>query len=61
MANRKSKKKRIELGISCMLNTEVSSVLALLRRPTADPTATQFLSQEEKNSDTALSAPANPL
>ncbi|CAL1354835.1 unnamed protein product [Linum trigynum] len=48
MTNRKSKKKRIELGISCMLNTEVSSVLAVLRRPTADPTAAQFLSQEKK-------------
>ncbi|CAL1359466.1 unnamed protein product [Linum trigynum] len=54
MTNRKSKKKRIELGISCMLNTEVSSVLAVLRRPPADPTAAQFLSQEENNSDTAL-------
>ncbi|CAL1412330.1 unnamed protein product [Linum trigynum] len=60
MTNRKSKKKRIELGISCMLNTKVSSVLAVLRRPTADPTAAQFLSQEEKNSDTALVTHSNP-
>ncbi|CAI0628968.1 unnamed protein product [Linum tenue] len=51
--NRKSKKKRIGLGISCMLNTEVASVLAVLRRPPPDPMAAQFLSQEESY-DTAL-------
>ncbi|CAN1138208.1 ARF guanine-nucleotide exchange factor GNL2 [Linum perenne] len=50
---RRSKKKRIELGISCMLNTEVASVLAVLRRPPPDPMSAQFLSQEEQY-DTAL-------
>ncbi|KAJ8749810.1 hypothetical protein K2173_013213 [Erythroxylum novogranatense] len=39
------KKRRKELGISCMLNTEVSAVVAVLRRPS--DSAAPFLSQEE--------------
>ena len=39
------KSKRKELGLSCMLNTEVGAVLAVIRRP-IDPTA-QFISPED--------------
>ncbi|XP_022728914.1 ARF guanine-nucleotide exchange factor GNL2-like [Durio zibethinus] len=41
-----NKSKRKELGLSCMLNTEVGAVLAVIRRP-IDPTAQLFSPQED--------------
>ncbi|XVF34803.1 hypothetical protein REPUB_Repub18cG0089900 [Reevesia pubescens] len=46
------KSKRKELGLSCMLNTEVGAVLAVIRRP-IDPTA-QFISPQEDHFDTSI-------
>ncbi|OMO58070.1 SEC7-like protein [Corchorus olitorius] len=45
------KSKRKELGLSCMLNTEVGAVLAVIRRP--DPTS-QFMSPQEDYGDTQI-------
>ncbi|KAA8523098.1 hypothetical protein F0562_009521 [Nyssa sinensis] len=44
---------RKELGISCMLNTEVGAVLALIRRPT-DPNS-QFIAPPDENYDSFIS------
>ncbi|XP_022755059.1 ARF guanine-nucleotide exchange factor GNL2-like [Durio zibethinus] len=46
------KSKRKELGMSCMLNTEVGAVLAVIRRP-IDPTA-QFISPQENYFDSSI-------
>ncbi|TYH68985.1 hypothetical protein ES332_D05G026000v1 [Gossypium tomentosum] len=46
------KSKRKELGLSCMLNTEVGAVLAVIRRP-IDPTS-QFISPQEDYFDSSL-------
>lgn len=46
------KSKRKELGLSCMLNTEVGAVLAVIRRP-IDP-ASQFISPQEDYFDSSL-------
>ncbi|XP_021276369.1 ARF guanine-nucleotide exchange factor GNL2 [Herrania umbratica] len=46
------KSKRKELGLSCMLNTEVGAVLAVIRRP-IDPTA-QFISPQEEHYDSSI-------
>ncbi|KAE8675912.1 ARF guanine-nucleotide exchange factor GNL2 [Hibiscus syriacus] len=47
-----AKSKRKELGLSCMLNTEVGAVLAVIRRP-MDPTG-QFISPQEDYFDSSL-------
>ncbi|KAK8550249.1 hypothetical protein V6N12_038968 [Hibiscus sabdariffa] len=47
-----AKSKRKELGLSCMLNTEVGAVLAVIRRP-MDPTG-QFISPQEEYFDSSL-------
>ncbi|KAK6236305.1 Sec7 domain - like 6 [Theobroma cacao] len=46
------KSRRKELGLSCMLNTEVGAVLAVIRRP-IDPTA-QFISPQEEHYDSSI-------
>ncbi|XWS72008.1 hypothetical protein CRYUN_Cryun02cG0003800 [Craigia yunnanensis] len=46
------KSKRKKLGLSCMLNTEVGAVLAVIRRP-IDPTA-QFISPQEDHFDSSI-------
>ncbi|EOY30839.1 GNOM-like 2 [Theobroma cacao] len=46
------KSRRKELGLSCMLNTEVGAVLAVIRRP-IDPTA-QFFSPQEEHYDSSI-------
>lgn len=43
---KKIKTKRKELGISCMLNTEVSALLAVIRRP-PDPTSPYYFSADD--------------
>lgn len=50
--NLKRSPKLSELGLACMLNTEVGAVLAVIRR-TPDPTS-QFLPPPEENIDPAL-------
>ncbi|OVA13877.1 SEC7-like [Macleaya cordata] len=47
-----SKLKKKELGISCMLNTEVGAVLAVIRR--IPDSNSQFLSTPEENFDSSL-------
>ncbi|RVX11057.1 ARF guanine-nucleotide exchange factor GNL2 [Vitis vinifera] len=44
--------RRRELGLSCMLNTEVGAVLAVIRRPS--DTNSQFLAAQEDNFDSSL-------
>ncbi|GLT51689.1 hypothetical protein SLA2020_250820 [Shorea laevis] len=47
-----NKAKRKELAVSCMLNTEVGAVLAVIRRP-SDPTS-QYISAQEDHFDSTL-------
>ncbi|CAL5397059.1 unnamed protein product [Camellia sinensis] len=47
-----TKLKRKELGLSCMLNTEVGAVLAVIRR--APEPNSHFLPPQEDNSDTSI-------
>ncbi|KAK6248507.1 hypothetical protein QUC31_020072 [Theobroma cacao] len=53
------KSRRKELGLSCMLNTEVGAVLAVIRRP-IDPTA-QFISPQEEHYDSSIQQPLKSL
>ncbi|KAM6586300.1 hypothetical protein CsatA_008905 [Cannabis sativa] len=46
------KSKRKELGLSCMLNTEVGALLAVIRRP-ADPNS-HYLGSPEESQDNAI-------
>jgi brefeldin A-resistance guanine nucleotide exchange factor 1 len=47
-----AKSRRKELGVSCMLNTELGAVLAVIRRP-PDP-ASQYFSPDEHYFDSAI-------
>lgn len=47
-----ARQRRKELGLSCMLNTEVGAVLAVLRRP-SDPSS-QYVSPPEETVDTSI-------
>ncbi|KDP33649.1 hypothetical protein JCGZ_07220 [Jatropha curcas] len=49
-ASWREKKRRKELSLSCMLNTELSALLAVIRRP-IDPTASKI---QEDNFDTSV-------
>ena len=46
--------KRKDLAFSCMLNTEVGAVLAVIRRPSLSDTNPQFFPPHEDNFDTSL-------
>ncbi|XP_057501635.1 LOW QUALITY PROTEIN: ARF guanine-nucleotide exchange factor GNL2 [Actinidia eriantha] len=48
-----TKLKRKELGLSCMLNTEVGAVLAVIRRLSPEPNS-HFLPPQEENYDTTI-------
>lgn len=47
-----TRQRRKELGLSCMLNTEVGAVLAVLRRPSDQ--SSQYISPPEETVDTSI-------
>lgn len=50
---KKIKTKRKELGLSCMLNTEVSALLAVIRRP-PEPTSPYYFSSDDHFDSSSL-------
>lgn len=51
--NARQRRRRRELGLSCMLNTEVGAVLAVIRRP-SDPSAQYVSSPHEEAFDSSI-------